>query len=534
VDDDGFKRQVGLLGVIAVSLSAMLGSGIFVLPALAAESMHANAAGFWLAYVLAATVVLPGAFSQSELGSAMPSSGGSYTFIERTFGPRIGTISGLGLWSSFLLKAAFALIGFAAYVEVFTPSLNQTTMKLISTSFIVLLAFINIVGVGKVKNLQVPIVAFSVGTMAVICLWGLLFAEPDLGRPASDAVSSLSTPATLATTTALVFVSYAGVTKIAAIGGEVKDPSRNLPYGMLISLLVATILYSLVSFTIAAVLDDGWWVGSDGHVIGNPVAALAEAVGGRPLALFVSALAVLTMISMALAGILASSRFGFAMSRDSLLPPSLETVHLRYETPHVAIIITGVLMAMAIWLLDVHAVAEMASGFQIMIFMMIHVAVMVLRQAKESHAWYRPGFSTPLFPVFQIYGLISGAVLVFFIGANAQIGALAAVVIGLLVYHVYGRKYIKKTISPWKTLQTMLTDPERAKRDVREAAFHAADIGRRDHINLVEFISAMEALGYVDQRAKLRDLFHSADAKYRGYLVIDEFLSQVDLAQESE
>ena len=312
------------------------------------------------------------------------------------------------------------------------------------------------------------------------------------------------------------------------------EDRRNLPYGMLISLLVATILYSLVSFTIAAVLDDGWWVGSDGHVIGNPVAALAEAVGGRPLALFVSALAVLTMISMALAGILASSRFGFAMSRDSLLPPSLETVHLRYETPHVAIIITGVLMAMAIWLLDVHAVAEMASGFQIMIFMMIHVAVMVLRQAKESHAWYQPGFSTPLFPVFQIYGLISGAVLVFFIGANAQIGALAAVVIGLLVYHVYGRKYIKKTISPWKTLQTMLTDPERAKRDVREAAFHAADIGRRDHINLVEFISAMEALGYVDQRAKLRDLFHSADAKYRGYLVIDEFLSQVDLAQESE
>ena len=110
------KRTIGLMGVVVISLSAML-PGIFVTPTFAAEIMGA---GIWLAFLLAASVVLPGALSKSELSSAMPSSGGSYVFLERTYGPLVGTISGLGLWASFLLKSAFALIGFSAYFVAVT------------------------------------------------------------------------------------------------------------------------------------------------------------------------------------------------------------------------------------------------------------------------------------------------------------------------------------------------------------------------------------------------------------------------------
>ena len=101
----------------------MVGSGIFVLPALASKealhtsgSMKDKCAAVWLAYILSGLVVIPGAISKAELSSAMPTSGGAYVYIERTFGPMIGTISGLGLWASFMLKSAFALIGFGAYV----------------------------------------------------------------------------------------------------------------------------------------------------------------------------------------------------------------------------------------------------------------------------------------------------------------------------------------------------------------------------------------------------------------------------------
>lgn len=114
------KRTTGLIGVVIISLSAML-PGIFVTPTFAAEIMGP---GIWLAYLLAASVVLPGALSKSELSSGMPSSGGSYVYLERTYGPLIGTISGLGLWASFLLKSAFALIGFSAYLIAVTTYFN--------------------------------------------------------------------------------------------------------------------------------------------------------------------------------------------------------------------------------------------------------------------------------------------------------------------------------------------------------------------------------------------------------------------------
>ena len=99
------ERSLNLIGVIIISLAAMIGSGLFVLPSFAAAVMGP---GIWLAFLLAGLVVLPGAISKSELASTMPESGGSYVYIERTFGPLLGTISGLGLWASFLLKSAFA------------------------------------------------------------------------------------------------------------------------------------------------------------------------------------------------------------------------------------------------------------------------------------------------------------------------------------------------------------------------------------------------------------------------------------------
>ena len=111
------ERKLDLFPVVIISLSAMIGSGLFVLPALAMLEMgggHTPVGGVWLAYLLAAVVVLPAAISKSELATAMPSSGGSYVYVQETFGPLIGTISGLGLWANFMLKSAFALIGFKA------------------------------------------------------------------------------------------------------------------------------------------------------------------------------------------------------------------------------------------------------------------------------------------------------------------------------------------------------------------------------------------------------------------------------------
>lgn len=105
------ERRLGLSSVVAISISSMLGSGIFVLPGLA---FLETGPSLWMAYLFSALCVLPAALSKSELATAMPTSGGTYVYLERTFGPLAGTIAGLGLWLSLLLKSAFALVGFDA------------------------------------------------------------------------------------------------------------------------------------------------------------------------------------------------------------------------------------------------------------------------------------------------------------------------------------------------------------------------------------------------------------------------------------
>ena len=162
------SRTIGLATLVILSLSSMLGSGLFILPAFAQE---VAGDGMWFAFVLAASVVLTGAFSKSELASAMPESGGVYIYMERTYGSLMGTISGLGLFASFMLKSAFALIGFAAYLEVVTAALdvevNPITMALVLLTFIVI---INITGVKKIKKVQTPIVATAVLFLLFLCV----------------------------------------------------------------------------------------------------------------------------------------------------------------------------------------------------------------------------------------------------------------------------------------------------------------------------------------------------------------------------
>ena len=440
------KRSVGLAGVVIISLSAML-PGIFVTPTFAADIMGE---GIWLAFIIAAAVVLPAAISKAELASGMPSSGGSYVYLERTYGPMIGTISGLGLWASFLLKSGFALIGFSAYFIAVTTYFDiDMKMMVLSMSALVLITIVNILGVKKVKAIQTPVLLVTLGMLVITCIAAFFVDGFDGARPFKAAFSAH--PWKLAETSAFVFVAYAGVTKVAAIGGEVKDPEKNLPAGMLLSLLIATVLYAMIAYLMMAAIPGEWWK-VDGEVVENPIFVFAETVAGTEFGIFAAIISVLAMISMALAGILASSRFLFAMGQDKLLPSALEQVHEKYETPHWPIIITGLAMGLAIFFVPLKDVVKLASGFKIMIFIMINTCVVILRQTSDRHGW-DPSYKGILYPFMQIWGIVAGLFLIYFIGDKAFIGASAAIGAGLVTYFLYGKKYAKKEQTPFQTLR---------------------------------------------------------------------------------
>ena len=538
--DGTLERKLNLGAVVIISLSAMLGSGLFVLPALAMLQMGGGdqpVGGVWLAYLVAAVIVLPAAISKSELATAMPTSGGSYVYVQRTFGPMFGTISGLGLWANFMLKSAFALIGFKAYLWVIEDIVGiNIDIEIAALVLLALIVGINILGVKRIKKVQTPIVLISVTYLLVLCAYALATVDMNWDNVFSREAFGSDWEA-VASTAAFVFVSYAGVTKIAAIGGEIKDPSRNIPNGILLSLLISATLYVVVTLIMAASLDPALFMDAnhDGHAREDPVFLFADGVGGKEIGIVAALLSVLTMTSMSLAGIMAASRFPYAMAKDKLLPSFLEKVHEEYQTPHWAIIGTGLSMAAAITFLPVHDVAELASGFKIMIFIIINACVIVLRSASRSHSWYAPEWKSPMYPLIQIFGIIGGFVLLFLMGSKALIGGTAAVVLGLIIYKGYGEKHADLEITPWETFGLQYSDPEEVEERRRLTAFYAADIDGNGELNRNQYLSAMDALGYSkDKESELRGYFDEADTDSNGIIDIDEFLASVARHESSD
>lgn len=402
----------------------MLGSGIFVLPGIAAAKTGSS---IWLAYLLAAVCILPAALSKSELATAMPSSGGTYVYIERTFGPIFGTIAGIGLWLSLLLKSSFALVGFGAYLTVLV-SIDEGFTKYVALFFLFVILLLNIFGVKKVGKVQIIIVTISLLSLSTILIFGI----PNVNQELLEPVFSNGNLG-LVSTIAFVYISYAGVTKIAAIAGEIKNPSVNLPRAMMLSLVIMSIIYVSVAFVLVGNIPM--------NILGKdikPIYTISNLLGGTYVGYAAALVGVITLVSMANSGVLAASRFPFAMAMDKLLPDFMSKIHSKYLTPVVTIILTCVVMGLVILFLDVEKIAKLASAFMVMMFVSVNASVIILRETATQ--WYNPPYKSPFYPYIQLFGIITGIALLILLGP-LPLGAIALItVLGFLIYLRFGKK----------------------------------------------------------------------------------------------
>jgi APA family basic amino acid/polyamine antiporter len=422
-------RQLGFWSVYTISVGAMLGSGVFVLPGIAAAI-----AGPWVcvAYLVAGIVVLPAVLTKAELATAMPVSGGTYVYIDRSMGPWMGTITGLGTWFSVAAKTAFALAGLGAYLVLFT-SLDPTLFAL---SVLGVLVLLNIVGVGKVAKIQTAIVFLCIASLFVYSFFGLAEANTsnfDTALP--KGFSGLIGAA------GLLFVSYAGVTKICSIAEEVQNPSRNLPLGMICAQLSVMVIYVIIALVVASHVD--YWKLADPSLADTtPITtAGAEFLNDRGYR-FMALIAVLGLISLSNAGVLAASRYPFAMARDALVPPFFSKVNDRFGTPVASVLVTGGLLASLIIALPVTTLAKLASGFKIFIFSANHLALIILRESGAR--WYKPTFRSPFYPWVQIFGIFGGIFLLSYLGMLPLAGIAAGILIGTGWYFGYGRSRVER------------------------------------------------------------------------------------------
>ncbi|MDS0259682.1 amino acid permease [Haloarcula sp. S1CR25-12] len=418
------ERDLGLPSVLAISIGAMIGSGIFILPALALEIAGPAVI---VAYALAGLLVVPAALSKSEMATAMPEAGGTYIYIERGMGPLLGTIAGVGTWFSLSFKGALALVGGVPYLLL----LLDLPTKPVALALAAVLILINIVGAKQTGRLQVAIVVVMLAALG----WFAAGSAPSV-QSANYANFFADGVGGLLAATGLVFVSYAGVTKVASVAEEVENPGRNIPLGILGSLVFTTLLYVAIVAVLVGVTDPGSVAGSD-----TPVAVAADATLGYAGWLAVILAAMLALVSTANAGILSSSRYPFAMSRDKLAPPSFSEVSERFGTPLNAITLTGAVLLALIAFLPILQIAKLASAFQILVFALINVAVVAFREGSVE---YEPEFTSPLYPWMQIFGALTGILLLTQMGADAIWGAAGITVGSVVWYFVYVRSRVDR------------------------------------------------------------------------------------------
>ncbi|HSG49921.1 MAG TPA: amino acid permease, partial [Longimicrobiales bacterium] len=245
------RKELGLFDVYAISTGAMFSSGFFLLPGLAAALTGPSVA---LAYLVAGLFILPAMFSVAELATAMPRAGGAYYFLDRALGPVMGTVGGLGTWLALVLKSAFALVGMGAYLAIYV----DVPIEPLAVALTLLFMVVNVVGAKETGALQRWLVIILLGVLGFFVVQGL--AEV-FSRGVGEVTRERFTPfmpfgiTGFMGAVGFVFVSYAGLTKVASVSEEVRNPDRNIPLGMMLSLATAAFVYSVGVYIIVAVLS---------------------------------------------------------------------------------------------------------------------------------------------------------------------------------------------------------------------------------------------------------------------------------------
>ncbi len=422
------KKGLGFLATFAVAAGAMISSGLFILPGIA----FARAGpAIIFSYIIAGILALPAILSKAELITAMPRSGGDYFYITRSMGFSIGTIAGFSSWLSLSLKSAFALVGMGIFARLIWPELGIAEVKIIAIIFCILFMVINILGIKQAGRLQIFLVFFLFLILGLYIVRGFTEIDPHRFVPfmPNRMVSVL-------TTAGLVFISFGGLTKIASISEEIKNPKLNVPLGMFVAYLTVLALYTGVAFITVGIVEP--------NILKNsltPISDGAKTFGGMLGVVITGIAAILAFISTANAGIMSASRYPLAMSRDGLLPRSIGRVHKKYKTPYVSIILTTLIMIVIIIFLNLKVLVEAASTILLLLFIFANLSVIVMRESKLQN--YQPIFRSPLYPFIQIIGIIGYGLLIYNMGKDTLIITAIFIIFSLIWFLIFGRARIK-------------------------------------------------------------------------------------------
>jgi APA family basic amino acid/polyamine antiporter len=447
------KRTLSALDLTLLGIGAIIGTGIFVLTGTAAANQAGP--GIVLSYVLAGVACGFAALCYAEFAAMIPIAGSAYTYAYATLGEIFAWMIGWDLILEYAVGSMTVAVGWSGYFQrilagfgmhlpawmsaapgsqvvlqdgsVATAVFNLPAM-LIVLGIMVLL----VVGVRESARFNAAMVAVKLAAVLFFIVVGVGYVQPANWSPfAPYGWSGIMTGA------AVVFFAYIGFDAVSTTAEEAKNPSRDLPIGIIASLIVCTILYLVVAAILSGIVPVVRYK-SDAQFLNAPVGYALALIHKNWAAGLVSAGAVAGITSVLLVMLMSQPRIFFSMSRDRLLPSGVSKVHPRFRTPYITTIITCVIVALVAGFVPIQILGEMTSIGTLFAFVIVSVAVPVLR-AKRPDA-VRP-FKVPFGSVIPVLGALSCLYLMLSLSVMTWVRFLGWLDVGLLIYWFYGRTH---------------------------------------------------------------------------------------------
>lgn len=461
-------RSLSLIDVIMVGIAAMIGGSIFVLTG---PAIGLAGSAVIIAFIINAVITLFTAMAYAELGSAMPEAGGGYLWVREGLPRPNAFISGWMAWFAHIVAGSLYAVSFASFVNGFLESINYDFFqsngfisidKLIAVLSIVGFTYLNIKGTSETGKAGVIVTIVQLGlifTFIGIGIW-IMYANPEWTINFNDFIPLGITGIIAAM--GLTFIAFEGYEVIVQTGEEIKNPKKNIPKAIFISLTAVVVLYCLIAFvSIGAIFptDISSWefIGSYGELgimkaaeLVMPYGAFIILIGGM-----ISTLAALNATTFS------SARVAFAMGRHYNLPHQFSSIHKKNKTPYVAILLSGLIMAFMAYAFPLDQIAIAAGVIFLLLFVQVNLAVINIRRIYGDKLNY--GFKMPFFPMFPIMGIILKISLAIYLLITAPLSwviTLIWVAIGFGIYRLYT---FKKEIDHYAPIITSEGDLTRAE-----------------------------------------------------------------------
>lgn len=484
----GLVRTLTAWDLINLGIGCIIGTGIFVLTGIAASNYAGP--GVFFSFILAGLACALAAFIYSEFSSLVPLSGSAYTYVYVTLGELAAWLIGWTLLLEYLVSVSVVAIGWGAYFNNMlynfglsipsfltaspgTPDTPGAIMNLPAFVITIALTILAVIGIKNSTIFNNVIVSIKVSVVIFFIIFGLFHLHPEYWHPfippristaTGHAIDILHLPfneflvklfqGTLGihndlvyhygwqgvlTAAGIVFFAYIGFDAVSTVAEESKNPQRDLPIGIIGSLIICTFLYLCVSLILCALIpvtiDGKPNPALTGHQAGAALSVAFTALGYKWAALIVGFGALCGMTSIILVMIVSQARILFSMARDGLLPKFFSSIHPKYRTPYISTLITGVFSALIAAFTPILTVAELTSIGTLAAFVFVSIAVLILRISKPD---LKAKFRCPGMPFTGILGIVVNSLLMTGLPTATWVRFIVWMIIGFIIYYFYG------------------------------------------------------------------------------------------------